>query len=197
MLGQHGEVVAGPAARRRPRGCRTPSTARHGDDGRAELPGDLVEHGGGARAAAVDLVHQDQRRNAETGERAVQDARLGLHAFDRRDDEHGPVEHVEHALDLGDEVGVAGGVDEVDGDPRERERHDRRLDRDAAAAFQRQGVGAGVAVVDAAGLVDDAREVQEALGEAGLTGVDVGEDAQVHDGGHGPSCPRGLAVRWT
>ena len=31
----------------------------------------------------------------------------------------------------------------------------------------------------------------------GTPGVDVGEDAQVHDGGHGPSCPQGLTVRGT
>ena len=125
----------------------------------------------------------------------MQDARLGLHALHGGDDEHRAVEHAEHPLDLGDEVGVAGGVDQVDGDARERERHDRGLDRDAAAALEREGVGAGAAVVDAAWLVDDAREVQQPLGEAGLTGVDVGEDAQVHDGGHGPSCPQGLDSR--
>ena len=39
--------------------------------------------------------------------------RLRLNAFDRRNDEDGAVEDAEDALDLGDEVGVAGRVDEV------------------------------------------------------------------------------------
>ena len=41
--------------------------------------------------------------------------------------------------------------------------------------------------VDAADPVDRAAEVEETLGEGGLTGVDVGEDAEV-EGGHGVSC---------
>ena len=40
-------------------------------------------------------------------------------------------------------------------------------------------VGPGGAGVDRPRLVDDSCEVQEPLGQSGLTGVDVGEDAQV------------------
>ena len=40
-------------------------------------------------------------------------------------------------------------------------------------------VGLGAAVVDAAELVDDAGRVQQPFGEAGLTGVDVRQDAEV------------------
>ena len=42
--------------------------------------------------------------------------RLRLDAFDRRDHEDRAVEHAEDAFDLRDEVGVAGRVDQVDGE---------------------------------------------------------------------------------
>ena len=93
---------------------------------------------------------------AQPPERAHQHARLRLHALDRADDEHRPVEHAQHPLDLGDEVGVPGGVDQVDGDVAGDERDDRGLDRDAARPLQGQRVRLGIAVVDGAELVDDA-----------------------------------------
>ena len=55
----------------------------------------------------------------------------------------------------------------------------RGLDRDAAPALQGQGVGLGVAVVNAADVVDDPSRVQQPFGERGLTGVDVRQDPQV------------------
>ena len=91
----------------------------------------------------------------------------------------GAVQHPEDPLDLGDEVGVARGVDDVDRGALERERHDRGLDGDAAAALERQAVGAGGAEIDRPRHVDDSCQVQEPLGQRGLTGVDVGEDPQV------------------
>ena len=59
------------------------------------------------------------------------------------------------------------------------ERHDGGLDRDAALPFQRQGIGLGAAVVDAADLVDDAGGVEQPLGQACLTGVYMRQDPQV------------------
>ena len=125
-------------------------------------------------------------------QRPHQHAGLRLHAFHRGDDEHRAVEHVEHPLHLGDEVRVAGCVDQVDRDVAEHERHDGRLDRDAALAFQREDVGLGAAVVDAADLVDDAGGVEQLLGQAGLTGVDMRQDPQV-ECSQRFSCPRS---RW-
>ena len=108
-----------------------------------------------------------------------QERRLCLHALDRRDDEHGAVEHSEDALDLGDEVRVPGRVDEVDGDVADRERRYRRLDRDAALLLERERVGLRGAVVDAAELVDHAGGMQQPLGERCLTGVYMRQDSQV------------------
>ena len=125
------------------------------------------------------LLTKMQGRHAEALQRAHQDPGLRLHPLDGGQDQHGTVQHAEDALDLGDEVGVARGVDDVDVEVAEREPDDRGLDRDAAPALEREAVGAGGAGVDRAGLVDDPGEVQEPFGEGGLTGVDVGEDAQV------------------
>jgi len=74
---------------------------------------------------------------------------------------------------------VAGGVDEVDHDAVDDERRHRGVDRDPAPALEVGGVGAGAAVVDAAEVRDDPGGVEEAFGEAGLTGVDVGDDPEV------------------
>jgi len=126
------------------------------DRGRAEPLPQLAQHARGIRPAAVGLVDEDQRRDREPPQRAHQHARLRLHALDRADDEHRPVEHAQHPLDLGDEVGVTGGVDQVDGDVAGDERDDRGLDRDAARPLQGQRVRLCIAVVDGAELVDDA-----------------------------------------
>jgi hypothetical protein len=74
---------------------------------------------------------------------------------------------------------VAGRIDQVDRDVVDDERDDGGLDRDPALPFQRQGVGLGVAVVDASDLVDDTGGVQQPLGQARLTCVDMCQDPQV------------------
>ena len=132
-----------------------------------------------SRAGAVDLVDEDQRRDAQPLQRPHQHPGLRLHALDGGDDQHRAVEHAERPLHLGDEVRVAGGVDQVDRDVADGERDDGGLDGDAALAFERQRVGLGAAGVDAADLVDDPGGVQQPLGQAGLTGVDMRQDPQV------------------
>ena len=132
-----------------------------------------------SRAAAVDLVHEDQHRDVQPPQRPHQHAGLRLHALHRGDHQHGAVEHAQHPFHLGDEIRVAGGVDQVDRDLVDAERHDRGLDRDTAPSLQREGVGLGTAVIDAAHLVDDAGGVQQPLGQARLTGVYMGQNPQV------------------
>jgi hypothetical protein len=112
-------------------------------------------------------------------ERAEENPRLRLHALDRGEHEHGTVEDAEHSLDLGDEIRMAGGVEQVDLQVAELERRDRGLDRDAALTFERERVGLRRARVDAADLRDDARLVEEAFGESRLTGVYMSQDSKV------------------
>src|SRR5204862_230183 len=56
------------------------------------------------------------------------------------------------------------------------------VDRDALLLLQRIEVGGGVALVDVAGLVLGAAEVEDALGRGGLARVDVRDDADVANG---------------
>ena len=85
-----------------------------GDHAAREPARHRLEHPPVVGARPIDLVDEDQRRDAEPPQRAEQQRRLGLDALDGGDDEDRPVEDAEDALDLGDEVGVAGRVDEVD-----------------------------------------------------------------------------------
>ena len=131
------EAAVGGAVRRVRRRARAQSADRaHRDDRRRQLLGDAPQHALVAGAAAIDLVDEDERRNAQPRKRPHQHARLRLHAFDGGHDEHGAVEHAQHPLDLGDEVRVPGRVDQVDGEVADPERRDRGLDRDSALALE-------------------------------------------------------------
>jgi hypothetical protein len=92
-------------------------------------------------------------------------------------------------LHFGDEVGVAGSVDQVDGDVAYGERHHGGLDGDPALALERQRIGLRRARVDAADLVDDTGSVQQPLGERDLTGVDMRQDAKVERSSRQASYP--------
>jgi hypothetical protein len=92
---------------------------------------------------------------------------------------------------------VTGRVDEVDAElapvgAGDAERGDRGADGDAAGPFERERVGHGVAVIDAADRLDGAGGVEQPLGQAGLTGVDMGENSQIEHA-HQASCP---SHRW-
>ena len=55
----------------------------------------------------------------------------------------------------------------------------RAVDGDALGLFQRIEVGGGIAVIDVAGLVLGAAEVEDALGRRGFARVHVRDDADV------------------
>src|SRR5215510_1039899 len=60
-------------------------------------------------------------------QRPHQHASLRLHALHGGDHQHGAVEHAQHPFHLGDEIRVAGRVDQVDCDVIDDEGHDRGL----------------------------------------------------------------------
>lgn len=161
----------------------------HGDHGRGQLLGDVPQDGAAPRTAAVDLVHEDERGNAQAPQCPHQHAGLRLYALHRGDDQHGAVEHAQYPFHLGDEVRVAGGVDQIDRGVVDGERDDGGLDRDAALSFERQGIGPGAALVDAADLVDDTGGVEQPLGQARLTGVDMRQNSQIQRV-HETPCPQ-------
>ena len=159
----------------------------HRDHPGRQAPHQLPDDASVIGTGTVDLVDEDQGRDAEALERPEQQRRLRLDALDRRDHEDGAVEHAEDAFDLGDEVGVARRVDQVDREVADQERGDRGPDRDAALALELERVGLGGAGVDAADVIDGACGVEEPFAEGGLTGVDVGEDSEI-ERAHGASC---------
>ncbi|CAM5674005.1 hypothetical protein SVIOM342S_01395 [Streptomyces violaceorubidus] len=108
---------------------------------------------------------------------------LRLHPRDRVEHRDRAVQHPQGTFDLVGEVDVPRGVDEVDPVPCPGAADGRGEDGDAAIAFLRVEVGDGGAVVDLAPLVGGSGGVEDPLGDGGLAGVDVGEDAQVADGG--------------
>jgi hypothetical protein len=105
----------------------------------------------------------------------------GCTPLDARHHQYGRVQHRQGALDLGDEIRVARCVHQVDGQVVDREGGHGRPDGDAALAFQLHRIGTGGARVDAAGFGDDARFEEQALGQAGLAGVNMGDDPEVQE----------------
>jgi hypothetical protein len=137
-----------------------------------EADRDLLEDPLRVGPGAVHLVDEDDRRHPQPTQRPVQDHGLRLHALDRRDHEHGSVEHGQRPVDLGDEVRVPRGVDEVHDHAAGAERGHRRADRDAAGALLGERVGLRGAVVDAPGAAQRPAGHEQGLGQAGLAGVD-------------------------
>ena len=181
QLGQPGrEGIVGAVPGREVGGARSELTrGAHRDDRWCQSLRDGPEQAVVTRAATVDLVDEHEGRDAQSMQRAHQDVCLRLHAFDGRDHQYGTVEHAQGAFHLGDEIRVAGRVDQVDRDVLDRERHDGGLDRDPALLLQRQRVCLGRASIDATDRVDDTCGVEKPLGESCLTGVYMRQDPQV------------------
>lgn len=144
-----------------------------------EPPAHLVDDPAAVGAGPVNFVDEEQRRHLQPAQRPPEHHGLRLDALDRRDHQDGGVQHGKAALHLGDEVGMAGGVDQVDLGLSTDEGRDIGADGDAAAAFQLHRVGPGGAEIDPAETVDGAGLEQQPFGQAGLAGVNVGENPQV------------------
>src|SRR5690606_5940570 len=119
------------------------------------------------------------------------------------------VDHRQHALDLAAEVGVPGGVDDVDAPYLARLRvgpADRGVLReDGDAAFLLDVVAVHHAIGDHGAFVQGAGLLEQLVDEGGLAVVDVGDDGDVaeafdgHDGnGQGAPEPveQGATIKW-
>ena len=146
----------------------------------------LVDDLGDPGVGAVDLVDHEHDRHVGVERLAQHEPGLGQRALARVDQQHDPVDHRQPALDLAAEVGVAGGVDDVDRHPAlGRGRSDvvhrgvLREDRDALLALEVTGVHHPVD--DGLGLVHGERPglAQHGVDQRGLAVVDVGDDRDV------------------
>ena len=160
----------------------------HRDRGRAEALADRVEAEVEVRAELVHLVDEADARDVVLGGLTPDGLGLGLDAFLAVEDGDRAVEHAHGALDLGGEVDVAGGVDQVDrvalAEPVPRTGGGGGVDGDAALLLLGVEVHGGGAFVHLAHLVDLPGVIEDALGDGGLAGVDVGGDADVTNFGH-------------
>ena len=143
---------------------------------------DLVDDLEGVARLAVHLVAEGEDRQIAQPADLEELAGLALDALGAVDDHDRGVDRGQRAVGVLGEVGVAGGVDEVEPPVAEREGHRRGGDRDAALLLELHEVRAGAAGLalgaDLAGHLDGAAVEQELLGQRGLAGVRVRDDRE-------------------
>ena len=147
-------------------------------------------------ALAVELVDEGHDRGVAQAAHFHQLDGALFHALGHVDHHQRRVHRGQHAVGVLAEVGVAGGVEQVDDLAFVRELHHRGGHGDAALLFQCHPVGGGVAgglaALHRTGHLDRASEQQQLFGQRGLAGVRVGNDGEgaatrrfVGDFGHG------------
>ncbi len=136
-----------------------------------------VQHLVRAGVLAVDLVDDDDRLGA-VFERLLEDElRLRLRAVVGIDHQQHAVDHLHDALDLAAEIGMAGGIDDVDVVILPLEGGVLGADGDALLALEVHGVHD--ALLDLLIGPEGARLAQELIDERGLAVIDVGDDGDV------------------
>ena len=154
------------------------------DDGHgvgAERVLHLADHGEEVRAGAVELVDEGDAGHVVFFGLAPDGLRLRLDAADAAEERDGAVEDAQRALDLGGEVHVAGGVNQVDAVVAPVAGGGGGGDGDAALALLLHPVHRRVAVVHVADAVGAAGVEEDAFGAGGLAGINVRHDADVAD----------------
>ena len=123
----------------------------------------LLERGFRIGVLAIDLVDHDDDPQPDLEGLPQYEPRLRHRALGGVDEEQAAVGHVEHALDLSSEVGMAGRVDDVDGHLAVANRG--VLDQSADLLVVAEGVAL----------------LQERVDQGRLAVVDVGDDRHVPD----------------
>ena len=162
---------------------------------RAQLLADRRRAGEDICSGALTLVHERERREATPLHLTPDRLRLRLDPAGRVHHHDGTVEHAHAALDLDGEVHVPRGIDEVDLTPGPPDSGRGRRDRDPALPLLGHPVHHGGPLVHPPDPWLATAQVQDALGQRGLTGVDVRADADVPQRADGGRALAGLA-RW-
>ncbi len=138
---------------------------------------DLVDDLGDAGVGAVDLVDDEDHRQLRLQRLAQHEAGLRQRALGGVDQEQDAVDHGQGALDLAAEVGVAGGVDDVELDVAAGHRRVLGEDRDPLLLLEVHRVhhplGDVLALAEGAGLPE------HGVDQRRLAVVDVGDDRDV------------------
>ena len=130
-------------------------------------------------------------------QRALQDsARLWHGAFDRIDQQQAAIGHVEHALDLATEVGVARGIDDVDLHAFVEDGGVLGEDGDAALALEIVGIHDELA--GGVWIAEDVRLFEQSVDQCRLAMVDVRDDRDIAQvGGKRIVAHAALFLYWT
>ena len=162
----------------------------------AEPLAQLVERALEAGPLAVELVDEDHAGHVELGRDPPCRLGLDLDALDRADHEDGEVGDPQGGVDVADEVGVAGAVEQVDLVAVVLERREGQRQRDAALDLLGIEVGRRGAVLHPALTVDGAGAVEQRLRQGGLAGSAVPDQGDVTDPGGGEALHRAPRSRW-
>ncbi len=143
----------------------------------------LVQHLLDALVRAVDLVDHDDWPQAQAQRLAGDELGLRHGAFRTVDQQDYAIDHAQDALHLAAEVGVAGGVDDVDAGAVPVDAGALGQDGDPAFLFQVVGIHRplfhALVVAESAGLTE------QLVDQGGLAMVDVGNDRHIAKGrGH-------------
>ena len=137
----------------------------------------LVEHFGGTRVRAVDLIDDDDRLEAKRERLAGHELGLRHRTFGRIDQQDHAVDHRKDALDLRAEVGVARRIDDVDVRPFPLDARALREDGDPALLFE--VVRIHRPLLDPLVVAEGAGLAEELVDERRLAVVDVRDDRDV------------------
>ncbi len=139
-----------------------------------------------ALVRAIDLVDHDDGTHATL--QRLGDDELGLRerAFRGVDQHNDAVDHIEDALDLAAEVGVARRIDDVDA--RVLPDDGGALGKDGDPALALQVIGIHGAFSDALPLAEGARLLEHFVDEGGLAVVDVSDNGDVSELHQGLCC---------
>ena len=125
----------------------------------------------------VDLVHDDDDAQAAFQSMGQNETRLRLGALVSVNDEQCAIGHVQNALDLAAEVGMARGVDDVDLHALVRNSNVLGKDGDAALTFLI--VRVQNAFLDFLILTECVRGPQKTVNQGGFAVINVGDDCNV------------------
>ena len=135
------------------------------------------------RAVAVDLVDDDDGFQSQRQRLARDEARLRHRAFDCIDQQQHAVYHRQHALDFAAEVGMAGGVDDVDVRAFVGDR--TVLGENGDAALFLEVVAVHHAFFDVLVGGERAGLTQQLVDQRGFAVVNVGDNGEVTNSAHG------------
>jgi hypothetical protein len=146
----------------------------------------FVEHFLNAFIRAINLVDHHDRTQAQRQRLAGNELGLRHRAFRAVDQQNHTVDHAEDAFHFAAEIGVSGGVDDVDPGAFPFDRG--ALGQNGDAAFFFEVVRIHRALFDPLIVAESAGLAEQLVNQRGLAMVDVGDDrdiAQRQGGGHG------------